>query len=155
MQIYQLHRCARRSARRLCKRHPRPWKMIVEIMWGISRAIRHMPRFQGKYDANKLYKYNGPHPVAKWMTESAGNLRYSVDHAVELLRQYEKRYNRKHASGEKLQYMQRLIYEQANETDEYVPKFHVGGDNPLLSKCNADSVYEKYAQYLCEKIKEM
>ena len=73
-------------------------KMVVETAQLLSSA-HWMSGGEAPY---KLTHKN--HPCAKWVRESIFNYIWLVDHGMALCREYTKRYNRKHATQEKIEW---------------------------------------------------
>lgn len=80
MQIFVLHRCPRRAARRL-RSKKLPGKMLVEALQLLGKALRthKFEPLDGVYDAT-----NPSHPCAIWVAEGRDAFLWTLAHAREL-----------------------------------------------------------------------
>jgi hypothetical protein len=101
MNIFFLDKLPEKSAEMLCDKHVP--KMLLETCQMLSTAYQ---RHMGEHE--ELYKSAYPkHPMTIWVGDSQANFDWSFDHAVEISKQYDKRFKKEHKSKKILQVLAR------------------------------------------------
>lgn len=142
MNIFFIHKDPRQAARYQCDKHV--VKMILESGQMLSTALR-------KYGVDdedcpvKLYRTaHAHHPSTLWTGETRSNYEWLCIHALELCEEYTRRYNRRHASQDLIEWcgsmLDRLPDGELTEfavaiADKYKPQCMVDGD-PVASYRN-------------------
>ena len=90
MNIFFLHRDPSRAAKAQCDKHV--VKMVLETTQMLSTAAR-------RFGNNVGYKPAYPnHPMTLWVSDTRDNLCWTLQHAMELSKEYTARYGKFHAS---------------------------------------------------------
>jgi len=111
MNIFYLHPDPQASAKMLCDKHIP--KMLLESCQMLSTATQEL-----RGDDHHLYKkaYQ-KHPSTMWVSESIGNFSWLYKHAVEISKEYTKRYGKIHKSSRILTYIKRKYADMLGKSD--------------------------------------
>lgn len=142
MNIFFIHKEPRQAARWQCDKHV--VKMILESAQMLSTVLR----ANGVEDDDcpvKLYRStHAKHPSTLWAGETRTNYEWLCTHALELCAEYTRRYDRRHASQDLLEWCPTLSHRiPAGDltkfavaiADKYKPQCIVEGD-PVASYRN-------------------
>ncbi len=143
MNIFVLNKNPRKAARMLCDKHV--VKMILESAQMLCTAHL-MTGTQPKKIPYKATHKN--HPCTKWTRESLGNYKWLVKHALELCKEYKRRYKKIHKCQEIIKWCAKNM---PNIKKKKQTEFVQAMPNKYKVKGNAVKAYQAY--YVGEKLR--
>lgn len=116
MNLFLLHLRRRVNARKYCNRHA--IKIILEITQMLWTAVWMSGTDMTKFAMTPYRKTHMWHPTSIWVRECPKNWAYAVSFALELCKEYTRRYHKQHKCRAHLLYLRRLGYYPPAETRE-------------------------------------
>ncbi len=103
MNIFILDEDPREAARMQCDKH------VVKMTLETAQLLSTAHQVNGtSVNKNKIYKETHiNHPCAKWVRENPENYQWTLQHFKELLKEFEKRYGKKHACEKLLPHLEK------------------------------------------------
>lgn len=137
MNIFFLHRDPSRAAKAQCDKHV--VKMVLETTQMLSTAAR-------RFGNNVGYKPAYPnHPMTLWVSDTRDNLCWTLQHAMELSKEYTARYGKLHACQKVIDdihlYFRDISFDNITEPPQCMP-----------DEFKCDDYVRAYRKYYVHKI---
>ena len=130
-------------------------KMLMEANQMLSSAvIRHWLEKDPYWEPPEQLSRpsHAHHPITLWVARTRGNFKWCLEHAKELDNEFEKRFGKRHASGLRTAYIDKMGYIDVLPDLPLEPFVNCARNKSLgIDFAHLDDVHEAYKAYLLKR----